>query len=121
MADFTTIDTVVESYRQIIGDVEAIALRQGLWTHDAPPILGQQRVPTHLGRKPTDVTYRWTDFLPNNLPTAWRFAAKIDIYTGPQGSGYIFRAAVIDGGVRMERAIDEGPEGRSHDWRAVEA
>ena len=115
---YATLDALIEQYRPAIAAAQASAPTQGLWSHTTPPPLDTATAPDRLDVKPTDTVLGWSDLLPVGIPADWRFAMCIDLY-GEQG-GYIIRAAVMDNGVRMERAIDEGPEGRSHNWRAVE-
>jgi len=122
---YATLDAIIEQWRPVIEAVQAAQLEingaytQGLWSHATPPEIGFATAPDNLDAKPTDVAVSSAEMTPANLPDEWRLAVCWDVYQGPQGHGYINRFAVIDNGVRMEIAIDEGGSGWSHGWQPV--
>lgn len=121
------IDATLESYRGVIAQTQALYLAthnvyaQGLETHTTPPTVGTMTAPDRLNTSPSDQPDSWKALIPVALPPAWQFSVRIDVYSESGTAGYVIVASVLDAnGDRYERAIDEGPEGRSHDWEAVE-
>lgn len=118
------LEAALDGYRAVIAATQAAYLAehgvyaQGLSTHSAPPTLGAPAAPDRLASAPTDQAEAWADLLPQSgIPTTWRFALRIDVYSAGETAGYVIVASVRDanGGV-WERRIDEGPQGRSHAW-----
>lgn len=73
-----------------------------------------------LSRRPTDQVERWAD-----VASAWQVSwpatstvqLQIDVYTGPQGKGWVFTARCMLEGRIWERAVNIGPEiASAHDW-----
>lgn len=120
------IDQTLESYRGAIAAAEAGYLAehgvyaQGLETHTTPPTVGSAAPPDRLADSPSDQEDAWLALVPANLPAAWQFSVRINVYSAGASAGYVIIASVLDAaGSRFERAIDEGPGAGSHDWREV--
>lgn len=121
------LDAALDGYRATIAATQAAyhathgVYAQGLSTHSTPPTLGTPTAPDRLASAPTDQAEAWADLLPaSGIPDLWRFAVRVDVYSAGATAGYVIVASVRDAnGETWERAIDEGPQGRTHDWRMV--
>lgn len=91
---------------------------QGLSSHAAPPADGAASAPDRA-RAAQGETENWSDAgLP--LPPLMECAARIDVYDGPSGRGYVIAGELLLAGVRYLRRIHTGPEAwREHDWVPV--
>ncbi len=122
-----TLDAVLEPYRAVIAATQAAyhaqhgVYAQGLSTHTTPPTLGAPSAPDRLLTSPTDQSEAWADLLPaEGIPEQWRFSLAINVYSRGETAGYVIVASVLSDGEAWERRVDEGPQGRSHGWRAQE-
>lgn len=89
---------------------------QGARTHATAPSDGNKSAP-NLSAKPTDGT-SWSA-KGVSLPASMEIAVEVHEYQGPMGPGYRVIGLIEIAGQLWKRAIDLGPEGRSHDWVRV--
>lgn len=88
---------------------------QGLITHSASlPADGADATPDNTASAhPTDQADKWAAFIA--LPAAFPCALIVDVYDGPQGTGYVAKVIVSVAGVLYTRTVQVGLE----TWRVV--
>lgn len=125
----TTVDNLLSTALTKIENYQAqYALQRGkyfqaLWSHSTPPADGSLAAPDLLTTKPTDQLENWST-LWSELELAGSrspMRARIDVYDGPGGKGFIVTVEVIVDGQAMTRSINVGPERyRDVSWHKVE-
>ena len=98
---------------------------QGLITHSAIPF--HQSAVTgdapadRLSFHPTDQADTWEDMFPEWSSETFAAAAKIDVYNGPTGKGWILTVYVRFNGVTYARCKSFGPNTSfDFDWRVYD-
>lgn len=92
---------------------------QGLPTHANAPANGSENYPERFLQSPTDQRLNWYDagFLPYS-PMGYQ--ARMDVYDGPMGAGYVFCLRIVWEGTTYERCYNYGPDGSyGHGWQEV--
>lgn len=92
---------------------------QGLYSHSITPADGLEVVPTIGLTCPTD---QQGEPYPLAIRTALLpMALRIDVYDGPEGTGYVATVYVTVQGVTYTRAAQVGPETwRQYGWRRAD-
>lgn len=92
---------------------------QGLPSHGDAPANGHQTYPDHWFFAPSDFPASWeaTGMLPFSL---WPFNARIDVYDGVWGPGFVLCITHVLGGSTWEKCLNYGGElWRSHGWEQL--
>jgi len=89
---------------------------QGLWTHAEAP--SGEAAADRMASKPLDQTERWSDFAPEAGGPV-RARLRVDVYSGPQGDGYLLWVQTVVNERIFERVMITGAESyRERGWRA---
>jgi hypothetical protein len=93
---------------------------QGLWTHTRELVDGEDVAPDNLDEKPHDrpLAPAWGQYV-SLLPPKMRARARIDVYEGPLGRGYVLILEVRINGDLYRKSYNEGPEAMGHDWEII--
>lgn len=93
---------------------------QGLQTHFSIP--DGESVGDYPGgwfTHPTDQQYRWDDFKGLKFDRL-NYSARIDVYSGPEGDGWVMCVQVDIKKNAYEKCRNYGPEAlRGHDWESI--
>lgn len=100
---------------------------QGLRTHNQTPQHTNSQdgdsVPDKLDDKPTDQVDKpaWRNIFPDWLSEQFPASLQIDVYSGPQGQGWVASIEIEFQGVRYRRSQNVGPENyRTQDWHRID-
>lgn len=89
---------------------------QGLQTHSKAPG-ATSTSPDLWFNVPTDQRgYGWGKMISfANMP----YSMRVDVYSGPDGDGWVLCAQVTEGGQTLERCQGDGAENRDRGWQVV--
>ena len=120
------IDAGIENYMPTIIDLQnqfrqnTGRYMQGLFTHSSPPVDGNTASPDRLSDKPTDQNISWDDLAEGVVPDQMLSRIRIDVYSSPNGHGFVLVAEKIVDGITYEKSYNVGPEAhRGSDWQEI--
>lgn len=97
---------------------------QGLRTHNVDPAYTNStdgsRVADRFGQAPSDQLASWLDVLPEWVAELLPVCIWIDVYDGPQGTGWVAGIQATHNGNTYRRTQNVGPETwRTQGWHQV--
>ena len=89
---------------------------QGLNTHATPPSTTSKHPDNWFSRPSDQRGQGWDKMIDfEALP----YSLRVDVYSGPDGDGWVMCAQVTEGGAVYERCQGDGAEDRDNDWQQV--
>ena len=125
-AILSQIDAGIQSYMPTIINLQNQFLQntgrymQGLFTHSSVPVDENSLPPDQLSDSPTDQNFSWDDLTAGTMPDQMLSRIRIDVYSSPNGEGFVLVAEKIVNGATYEKSYNVGPENqRSSDWQEI--
>ena len=93
---------------------------QGLFTHSSPPVDENTASPARLSDSPTAQDVSWEDIAGDVMPDQMLSRIRIDVYSSPEGDGFVVVAEKIVNSTTYQKRYNVGPEThRNSEWQEI--